>query len=649
MKHFIQKLASLFLFMNLFLIYSHAINIDSLQNSLTSELSRDNYKRLIILTDYYYTDNFDTAYLFVEKAQKIAKFLNNDEMIADAYKYQALCYVYNNKRDKAIEIFNKELDIRSKLEDINGKAAVYINLGDSKYDLGQLDSSLSNYMQALEFYRQTMSDSGQIIALRSIAFVQSDFSNFDLALEYNLRALNIAENSNYEKETGNLLNNIGSIYRKLSKYDLALDYYKRSLSIRESINDSIGVGGSYSNIGDMFDAKNNLDSAIAYYNIAIKINRLTKKWNYLAVSLSNLSYTYLKVGKEKLALENAYQGLEINESHGYLKGTISTLNMIGVIYSRIGNVDKAIEYYNKSKGAAIKADIKANIARAYYGLYNLYLSIDDYKSAFTNYQIFILYKDSLFTERMNVSFEKVQAKYKTEKTNAENQALRIEQEKDKNAKTILYIVSVFLIIIVFLLIYIILSRAKISKRNKQYYEKEKQLNLTLKQKSETEKKRFDELIYAEKKINELQKEKISNKNREMSTVVRSIYSKNKILDKLSKQIDDIENSKQFDIQSLKKLKQLITGKQMLEEDWNVLRNQIEEVYHGFFDKLSKKYPLLTEHDQKLCSYLLIDMSSKEIARIMNVTDAAVIKSKQRLRKKVNIESNEQFIKFLRQI
>ncbi|MEA3443162.1 MAG: hypothetical protein U9R19_00395, partial [Bacteroidota bacterium] len=181
------------------------------------------------------------------------------------------------------------------------------------------------------------------------------------------------------------------------------------------------------------------------------------------------------------------------------------------------------------------------------------------------------------------------------------------------------------------------------------YEKEKQLNEALKKTSETEKKRFDELIFAEKKINELQKEKIIAKNRELSTLVMSIHNKNQILNKLVNRIENIEQSGDYNAQSLRKLKELISGKQIIEEDWNVFKKQIEEVYHGFFEKLKKRCPSFTANDQRLCSYLLIDMSSKEIANLMNVTTAAIIKSRQRLRKKVNIETNDDFLVFLRQI
>ena len=87
----------------------------------------------------------------------------------------------------------------------------------------------------------------------------------------------------------------------------------------------------------------------------------------------------------------------------------------------------------------------------------------------------------------------------------------------------------------------------------------------------------------------------------------------------------------------------------MDQGWHKIKITFEDVYPGFFNRLQTAFPQLTEHDIRLSAYLCINLSSREIAGLMNVTLDAINKNRQRLRKKLNLEPETDLTAFLRSV
>ncbi|MDP4227934.1 MAG: LuxR C-terminal-related transcriptional regulator, partial [Bacteroidota bacterium] len=67
---------------------------------------------------------------------------------------------------------------------------------------------------------------------------------------------------------------------------------------------------------------------------------------------------------------------------------------------------------------------------------------------------------------------------------------------------------------------------------------------------------------------------------------------------------------------------------------------------GFFKKLKEKYPDLTNNDLRLCSYLRMNFSTKEIARLLNISTRGVEISRYRIRRKFQLSHDVNLTEFL---
>ena len=81
-------------------------------------------------------------------------------------------------------------------------------------------------------------------------------------------------------------------------------------------------------------------------------------------------------------------------------------------------------------------------------------------------------------------------------------------------------------------------------------------------------------------------------------------------------------------------------------EWVIFETNLNQIHNEFIINLSKKFPNLTPKDIKLCVYLKMNLSSKEIAPMMNISFRGVELHRYRLRKKLNLSQEENLSKFL---
>ncbi|RZM28640.1 MAG: transcriptional regulator [Pedobacter sp.] len=156
----------------------------------------------------------------------------------------------------------------------------------------------------------------------------------------------------------------------------------------------------------------------------------------------------------------------------------------------------------------------------------------------------------------------------------------------------------------------------------------------------------------EKQIVRLQTEKLqaelAGKNRELSNSAMSLVYKNELLQKLSQEITKLkdENGKRLSEEQLRKIQGVITEGMNDERDWNLFETSFNEAHESFFKKLKSRHPDLVPNDLKLCAYLHMNMSSKEMASLLNISLRGVEIRRYRLRKKLNVPHDMNLVEFL---
>jgi DNA-binding CsgD family transcriptional regulator len=101
-------------------------------------------------------------------------------------------------------------------------------------------------------------------------------------------------------------------------------------------------------------------------------------------------------------------------------------------------------------------------------------------------------------------------------------------------------------------------------------------------------------------------------------------------------------------EDLKKLLRMLEPEKV-KKDWEQFALHFNEVHDDFLVAIQREFPNLTSNEIKLCAYLRLNLSSKEIAHIMNITVKSVELSRYRLRKKLQLPPEANLFNFLLKI
>lgn len=210
---------------------------------------------------------------------------------------------------------------------------------------------------------------------------------------------------------------------------------------------------------------------------------------------------------------------------------------------------------------------------------------------------------------------------------------------------IAYACYVILIIIAFLIVYkiIIRKKEKVIEEKKQMIEYQQ---LLLK----------EEAGIRDKKIYELEKDKLESdlqyKTHEITGYILNISRKNEMFDKIRKESSGILkliDSKGSLLTVRKKISDLIqqiNNNQKHDEDFDLFKSNFDFVHKDFFKILENRYPQLTQKDKILCAYIKMNLVSKEIAPLLNISVRGVEINRYNLRKKMNLDRNVNLSEFL---
>lgn len=171
--------------------------------------------------------------------------------------------------------------------------------------------------------------------------------------------------------------------------------------------------------------------------------------------------------------------------------------------------------------------------------------------------------------------------------------------------------------------------------------------LEIKRQNEQIKQQNQQIIDLTEKEKQHLKETIDSKERELSSSALFEFQKNELLSNLMKEMErlDVVTNRLY-APDIRKITKQLKAATDLEKSWTNFKLHFDEVHPSFFVELSKKFPELTNNEQRTCAYLRIGLGNKEIALLTNVESGSVRKSLTRLKKKLNLSFEEDLREFI---
>ncbi len=160
-------------------------------------------------------------------------------------------------------------------------------------------------------------------------------------------------------------------------------------------------------------------------------------------------------------------------------------------------------------------------------------------------------------------------------------------------------------------------------------------------------------IQSEQEITRLRNERLEaenqHKTQELASTTMHLLQKKEMLSKIKRELEKVMSGQKEALQirsGIRRIINLLSQDEVLDEDWSNFERNFDQVHSNFLHKLREQYPQLSPNDYKLCAYLRMNLSTKEIAPLMNISIRGVEASRYRLRKKLQIGNDVNLVDFM---
>ena len=477
--------------------------------------------------------------------------------------------------------------------------------------------------KVVDYYDNHGSANERMLANYVLGCVYRDMYEAPMALEYYNKATEQADTTAADCDYGTLYrvySQMGFLFSKQYLPYQELNAFDKAEKYAYLAKDTFNAIVNYQNQGEVYDFLGKKDSAIA---INLQAAKLFKKHgnDYAAAIAFGCNYKYYIEKKDFINAKKAFEaynstGYEGNSNYEDAKAYVLCLK--GTYYMFTGQLDSACYILQQSLKFCKSFSNKAATTKA---LAHYYAKVNQPSLAMKYALQSSEYNDSDLIEARKTQLQQVQAMYDYSRN--QEVAKRAEQ-KAKRSMQMNYMIVLACIMLFLLLSYI--------------YRKQ----LALKKK----KIAVSKLLYEDSllKLKRLQDEKAKLVSENDNKLVQIITEKEKTINKLKAEINDIQEkyslSSMSDVELAlmdssiyKKIKfiEVHPKKNMSEEDWKELADTVEKAIPNFIPRLKNK---LSDKDYQICLLIRLGFSTSLIARLLDLSVAAISKSRKTMLKKI---------------
>jgi tetratricopeptide (TPR) repeat protein len=552
---------------------------------------------LIQLGKHHCSRENDKALLYLQQALTLSSELNYNRGIAESFLWQGRVYYYLDEYILAESYLVKARELFEIAEDQE-------NLAFCLYASGALHEINGNYIKAVE--------------------------DFQASAE-------LCRKIKDDELLSSCYIGLGKIFHKLNDFKKAFEYFRDAQKIKEKINDKYGIASAMTGIGEIFEAKGEFDSALFYYNQVYQIRLKINDIRHIASSQYKLGVLYIRMQRFDNAipmLERAINTFEeLDESYGFCIATIR----LAQAQNEKGKKTEAETLAVNAMDIALSLENEELLSECYEIQSFIAVRNKDYEKAYNYILLHLQANENLVNQKNERIIKEMEARFHFQRIHADMENLKVKSEVQRKNILILIVFIGLMVIVLLLLLLIFRMKIKNHKRQKEIFKQEAII-------------RCQNETLAEKEKLLLEKQLETN-NRELAAKTIEMMRVNEtLLHIISKLQNMCKNNKEqqhlcHDINRIIRDIEQNTQKNIWKEFDTIFRN----IHTEFYKKLLEKCPELTSSEIKIAALLKLNLNTKEIAAMTIKSEEGIKSARYRLRKKLQITSDEHLIPFLMQL
>ena len=596
---------------------------------LTGQESRFDYKAQeakIVKYIYSQPDSTKAVIEYVLSQKNL-----HDSLRGTIYNIYGIYYTNLGKTDSSLIYYKKSIAQLKNYPRI--RTMPLMNMSIAYRNRGEYAESFKCLEQALEINKKLGLKENEAIVYSNMSSNYQFTEEYDKAVEYLLLAIDIIKK---EGDTGYLTSlnqKLANTYMKLRNFTFAKDMYEECLAEFRAQNDNVNHALTLINYAECVIHMGELANAKKSLHTAIKELKGYQNRDHLAVAYSKLA----NIAKHEKRTADAHKNYKAALT---IMREVNSLNIvvIGAEYLEFLNAEKdfaeglkiidyvktAPIYQNATPQDKARLDIAA--AETYKNTNNDKMALDGLLAA-------LKVKDSLASADNQAYTEELQAKFQTQLQNekkaalkAKNDALQADVDGERNLLLIYGALSMLAIILILAFLRSYWLSTNLQKTALKQAEAEKILAL--------------QQHRHEQELTNAQKQQIHEKERELtSSTLKMAHYQNSLKDI----IERCETDALTKIPEVKKELQMLIKQK---EYWKQFETRFNNLHPEFGHTLINRFDQLTKSDIEFCSLLKLNLSNKEISSLLQISYESTLTKKYRIKKKMQIQDDQEFEKLL---
>lgn len=254
------------------------------------------------------------ARVLCEKAEKLAKSVNNKQAQAEAFSKIGISYRIQSLYKLAIENQLRAYRIYEELGNKEAIAKTHNEIGMIYWQQKDLEKAIKHHEQALHIAEEIDSKEVTAFSYKNLGVVHFYKQEYEAALGFYDRALELAENSDQNKLLPALYNNIGIVHAHLNDYNKSLGFYQKALEINTQFNDLQLDAAIYDNMGDIYRLLGQYQKSQAFLEKGLQKAEEVHAVNRMIESQESLFQLYRKKGNYQKALSHLQSQIGLKDS-----------------------------------------------------------------------------------------------------------------------------------------------------------------------------------------------------------------------------------------------------------------------------------------------------------------------------------------------
>ena len=519
---------------------------------------------------------------------------------------------------------------------------------------------LNRYIESFAYAKASRADSLLLTrALMRNARNYEDLGNQHQALVLLQRALSIAKRTADKRHLAALYNNIFAIYYSLREFDQAEDLLQMSLQLSIAAADSMSIRNNYNNFGLVCYERGQYDKALAFMDQALAYAPRADRVG-MSLIYTNRAEVFTRQNRLSQAERALQKAIDLQRGHQRDNRTVQTRLNMTFLKARLGKRTEALTMQHALYQTMPHLPLAMQV-NAYEQMADICFNLGDSLAALRNILRFMPLNDSLQRADNNSQLQQLLVAYDADRLKQHNtnlaQTVDIYRLKAEG-RTRLLAVAVPLLVVLIVLVVLLWRRMRTDRaKNKLISEQQQQLLIYEQQerdrKQEEMRRKQEALKRKQQEMAQRQEEmslELDHKNRQLTSYTLDLAAVNEFHQHVSASLSALREKKLSAAEVDNELKDLILSLQHFNDKplGDDFRVYFDEVHPGFLMRLSQQFSALSKADLRLCAYLHLGMTTKEIAALTFKEVRSVESARNRLRKKLNLPPETNLAQFLEQ-